>query len=112
MKHFYDLNHDPFISISSGHKDIEMRLYDEKRKLIHPGDIIVFEDNVEHNVIEVEVIALHVFPSFKELYEAFDKTRLGYEPNQEAHPDDMLKYYSRERMNKYQVVGIEIRLIK
>ena len=39
------LQNAPFQSIKSGAKDIEMRLYDEKRKLINIGDIITFVSN-------------------------------------------------------------------
>lgn len=42
MNHKMSLRNKPFNSIKSGTKTIELRLYDEKRKLISVGDIITF----------------------------------------------------------------------
>ena len=112
MEHFYNLNKEPFYFISHGLKDIEMRLYDEKRKLIKIGDIIYFENNETHEVIKTLVVRLHRFKTFKELYETFPKTRLGYFENEEASYHDMEKYYRPESIEKYGVIGIEIRLIE
>ena len=111
MEHFYNLNKEPFYFMSHGLKDIEMRLFDGKRKLINIGDIIYFENNETHEVIKTVVIGLHRFPSFKELYETFPKTRLGYFENEEASYHDMNRYYTEERIKECGVIGIEIKLI-
>lgn len=42
MNHKMSLRNKPFNNIKSGTKTIELRLYDEKRKLISVGDIITF----------------------------------------------------------------------
>ena len=42
MKHCMRLNPDPFRAIKSGQKIYELRLFDEKRRLIAPGDVIEF----------------------------------------------------------------------
>ena len=52
------------------------------------------------------------YPCFKRLYELFDKTLLGYLPNEDAHYLDMGAYYKDEDIKKYGVVGIEIEVIK
>ena len=41
MKHYINLNPEPFEMIRSGKKTIELRLNDEKRKTISVGDTIV-----------------------------------------------------------------------
>lgn len=110
MKHEMRLNNEPFNSIKSGTKTIEMRLYDEKRRLIKIGDIIEFTNRVTEEKICVDVVKLHIFNNFNELYKYFDKVLLGYNKNEEANPNDMIKYYSKEEQKEYGVVGIEIKL--
>ena len=110
MKHEMKLHNNPFNSIKSGTKTIEMRLYDEKRRLIKIGDIIEFTNRSTEEKISVEVIRLHIFNNFSELYKHFDKVLLGYNKNEEANPNDMIKYYSKEEQEKYGAVGIEIKL--
>ncbi len=105
------LKNDPFKAIKSGTKKIELRLNDEKRKLIKEHDIIEFENRITSEKIEVEVIKLHHFDSFFELYKHFDKISIGYKADEIANPEDMDKYYSKEEQAKYGVVGIEIKLI-
>ena len=95
MKHEMKLNNNPFNSIKSGYKTIEMRLYDEKRRLINDGYIIEFTNRETNEKIGVSVIKLHLFNNFKELYKQFDKISLGYKDNDIANPNDMNKYYSK-----------------
>ena len=111
MKHEMKLHDQPFNSIKNGTKTIEMRLYDKKRRLIKIGDIIEFANRYTEEKICVEVIKLHIFNNFEELYKKFDKVLLGYKENEEASPNDMNIYYSKEEQEKYGVVGIEIKLI-
>lgn len=54
---------------------------------------------------------MHRYDSFQELYKHFDKVSLGYKDNEEANYKDMEGYYSKEKQDKYGVVGIEIMLI-
>lgn len=42
MTHKMRLNASPFYKIKNGEKTIELRLYDEKRRLMSEGDIIEF----------------------------------------------------------------------
>ena len=112
MNHELRLNNEPFQSIKSGTKTIELRLYDEKRKLIKVGDTITFfnrANNLESLI--VKVVNLHKFKNFSELYKTLDKTKLGYKQNEKALPSDMEQYYSKEEQSKFGVVGIEIEKI-
>ena len=118
----------PFRAVASGKKTIEMRLFDEKRQAVRVGDYIRFtleagteavraesvraENGAAEEVI-VEVVALHVHPHFEALYAALipalGKTALGYGEDESADPADMLAYYSPSLIERYGVVGIEIK---
>lgn len=102
----------PFEAIKSGRKDIEMRLYDEKRKQIKKEDLIEFTNLETGEKILCKVTDLHIFSSLKQLYAHFDKKRLGYHENETAKPSDMEKYYPKSEQAQFGVIGIEIKLIK
>ena len=106
-----NLEHRYFVSIKEGQKDIEMRLYNEKRRQISIHDHILFSDNSTKETLEVEVIGIHVYKDFFELYKHFEKTRLGYYEDEEPNPKDMNVFYKEKDINKYGVVGFEIRLL-
>ncbi len=113
MTHYMKLNSQPYALIENREKTIELRLYDEKRKRIKIGDHIVFSNAREpQNQIEVEVINLYIFKDFPELYKKLPLEKCGYSVDglKTASSDDMLKYYSVEKQDKYGVVGIEVKL--
>ena len=111
MKHYMNLWDDSFESIKNNTKTIEMRLNDEKRSLINIGDIIEFTNTKTKEVLVIEVVNLYKYNSFKELYEKHNKISIGYKEDEEANPHDMLVYYPIDKINKYGVLGIEIRVI-
>lgn len=111
MTHFMKLKNEPFMSIKNGLKTIEMRLFDEKRKQIKVGDTIEFTNIVSLEKLKVKVIALHKFKNFEELYSHFSKTQLGYKQTEIASPNDMNQYYTNDDIEKYGVLGIEIKTI-
>ena len=108
MKHNMNLNNRPFKSIKEGTKTIELRLNDEKRSLLKVGDEIEFTNRDTNEKLSVDIINLHKYPSFEELYKHFDKVEMGYNKDDIAEPKDMEAYYSKEEQNKYGVLGIEI----
>lgn len=110
MKHNMKLNPDPFEMIKSGEKTIELRLYDEKRRLLKVGDEIIFTNNVTSEEMSVNVTGLHIFNSFDELYCALPLIKCGYTDKdiESASAADMESYYTKEEQMKYGVVGIEI----
>lgn len=112
MEHMMRLHKEPFELIKSGSKTIELRLNDEKRQLINVGDEITFENRSNGEKIQTEVIELHKYLSFEELYKNFDKVSMGYKEDEEADPKDMEQYYSSEEQSRYGVVGIELKLRK
>ena len=111
MIHHMNLNPEPFEMINTGIKTIELRLNDEKRQKIKVGDKIEFTNNQNSDrKLTVNVIALHNFNSFEELYENLPLLKCGYTEKDisTAKPEDMELYYSIEKQSEYGVLGIEI----
>lgn len=109
MTHFMKLNKEPFTAIETGEKTIELRLYDEKRKKLKEGDEIVFSCRDENRQLSAIVLRLHVFDDFKDLYAALPLDKCGYKGREgSADYRDMYAYYSKEEIEKYGVVGIEL----
>lgn len=111
MLHKMKLKAEPFYKIKNSSKTIELRLNDEKRQLVKIGDFIEFTliDDPSQK-LTARVIALHHFDSFRELYAALPKEKMGYTENETPNPDHMDEYYPREKQKQYGVLGIELRL--
>ena len=106
------LNDEYFALVKSGHKSIEMRLLDEKRRAYKVGDDLIFTHAEHENLkLKVKIKALHKFKNFSELYKNLDNAKLGYLPNQKADPHDMENFYPLSEQNKFGVVGIEFELV-
>ena len=108
MTYEMKLREAPFLAIKEGRKDIELRLYDEKRKKLAVGDTVIFTCTESGERLYAAVKALHPFPDFSAIYAAFSKERFGYGENETADPCDMLAYYPEEEIRRYGVLGIEI----
>ena len=114
MTHQMKLHSAPFDMIERGIKTIELRLYDEKRRFIKVGDKIEFTCSKDPaRVLHCRIIALHIFPSFEELYTNLPLLKCGYTEDDidTAAPADMDLYYTKEQQAQNGVVGIEIELI-
>ena len=113
--HVMNLNSSPMKKIRSGIKTIELRLYDEKRKVVSVGDTITFinTENAD-DTLTVKGEGLFVFKSFDELYRKLPLLECGYTEENvgKASPSDMELYYSKEQQAQYGVVGIKIALQK
>ena len=115
MTHFLNLHPEPFSLIAEGTKTIELRLLDEKRKLICVGDTLIFRNTQDTaRTISCIVKKLHNFADFEELYHSLPLDKCGYLPHElaTASSKDMEAYYSIEKQKCYGVVGIEIELIQ
>lgn len=110
MMHKMKLYHDSFVKIKEQTKTIEMRLFDEKRSSISVGDTIIFSDTSNNEKIECLVTNIYRYPSFEDLYRQHDKVSIGYNKDEIANPKDMLAYYSKEMIEQYGVVAIEIQV--
>lgn len=115
MVHNMKLQPEPFEKIKNGYKTIELRLLDEKRQLVNVGDIVEFL-NLKNKTqkIRTEVIALHKFENFTQLYKSLPLEKCGYEKSEikNADPKDMELFYSSEEQKRYGVVGIELKLLQ
>lgn len=112
MKFEMKLQNEPFEKIKNGTKIYELRLKDEKRSKIKKDDFIEFTNILTNEKLLVKVIDIFSFNNFKDLYEVYDKTLLGYEQNEKADYKDMEEYYSKEEQEKYGVVAIEIKKLE
>ena len=115
MTHYLNLRPRPFSMIADGAKTIELRLLDEKRKLICVGDTLIFTNTADSScTIQCKVKALHCFANFAELYHNLPLDKCGYQPHElaTAAPEDMQVYYSPEKQKLYGVIGIELELTK
>ena len=110
MHHEMSLRPGPFAKIADGSKRYELRLHDEKRRLIAVGDTITFTCTADERTVAVKVASLHPFASFEALYAALPLTECGYtsENAASASPTDMEQYYSPEKQAQYGVLAIEV----
>ena len=113
MTHEMKLQDEPFSMIKSGHKTIELRLNDEKRRAVSVGDEILFTSAATGETLRCAVTALYPFPSFSALYASLPLLACGYteENVAAASPEDMARYYPREEEARYGVLGIGIKLV-
>jgi len=111
MIHTLRLDNKYFNLIKKGTKTIEMRLYDEKRRLINKNDKIEFINRETGEKLITQVVNLHIYNSFEKLYNKFDNISLGYYEYEIKNSKDMEKYYSKKEQDKYGVVGIELKLV-
>ena len=58
--HNMKLHHAPFDMIRRGEKTIELRLYDEKRRLIEVGDRIVFTDTSTGETLRAALVGVRI----------------------------------------------------
>ena len=113
MTHKMNLNPEPFEMIRTGQKTIELRLNDEKRQKIKVGDMIEFTQTETGQKLITEVITLHRFDTFTELYQELPLLKCGYTEADiaTAKPEDMDLYYTPEKQKKYGVLGIELKAL-
>jgi len=109
MEHKMKLVDFAFNKIKSGEKNIEIRLNDEKRKLINIGDIIEFTNIDTREIIKVKVVNLYKYKSFKDLFDNYDNKSLGLSKLDTY--EIMNNFYSIEDQEKYGALAIEIKLI-
>ncbi len=108
MIHEMRLNNEPFNKIKEGTKTVELRLLDEKRKTLRVGDKIISTNRANNEKIDVLVTNLFKADSFEPIYEKYSKVVMGYNEEDDAKPEDMEEYYSKEEIKKYGCIAIEI----
>ena len=100
--------------ILNGSKRIEIRLNDEKRRLINKGDIIHFFKEPElKESFDAKVIDLIYFENFTQMFDAFPIDILADKSvSKENLLNDLEKFYTPEKQEKYGVCCIKIELLK
>ena len=90
MQHIMRLNPSPFAMIENREKTIELRLNDEKRRLINVGDEITFintEDN--RKTLKAEIVNIYKFKSFEECITSAKELKTEIEA---SIPEDLLGF--------------------
>jgi ASC-1-like (ASCH) protein len=113
MKHDMKLQSIYFDKIKKGQKIYEIRLNDEKRRIIDVGDVIIFKREPElKESIETIVEDLIYFDSFKEMIDTLPLFKVGFENVSKKEVEDIYhSFYSVENESKYGVVAIKVKLI-
>jgi len=112
--HAMKLEYRWFNHIASGRKNIEGRLYDEKRRKVKIGDCILFRstnDKVDR-LLHTIVIGLRRYNSFREMLinEGIERVLPGVHSIDEG-TNIYYKYYSPLEEQKYGVLAIEVDLL-
>lgn len=102
-----------FNFILNGTKRIEIRLNDEKRQNIKLGDKIKFLKEPDLNEsFEAQVIGLLRYNSFEEMFKDYDISILSDKSMTKEELISVLEqFYTKEKQEKYGVLGIRIDLI-
>ena len=113
MKHEMKLQPEYYNFILNGTKRIEIRLYDEKRQQIKIGDAIKFlkEPDLTES-FDVKVTGLLRYSSFEDMFKDFDISVLSYKSMKKEELITVLEqFYTKEKQEKYVVLGIRFELI-
>ena len=113
MKHEMKLKEVYFEKIKKGEKIYEIRLNDEKRRMIDVGDILVFRKEPElTEELVTEVKDLIYFDSFEDMVNTLPMAKIGFgNMDKQAVRDVYYQFYSVEDEKHYGVVAIKIQVI-
>lgn len=114
MEHELKLQPRYYEYILNGSKDIEIRLYDEKRQKINIGDIIIFKKEPELNEsFKVKVVGLLRYENFDSLFNDFTIDRLADKSMKKSELlEELEKFYTKEKQKEYGVLGIRIEKVR
>ena len=101
-----------FNQIKSGEKIYEIRLNDEKRKLITIGDTIVFrKEPVLTDTVLVKVVDLLYFKSFKQMVNILPLNKVGFSSESKQEVIDIYhKFYCKADEEKFGVLAIKVEI--
>lgn len=101
-----------FEKMADGTKTIEVRLYDDKRRLIRLGDFIEFSQvDQENQKVKTEVVGLLRYKTFKGLVDDFPPETFGA-TDRMAFLATLASFYSSDDEANYGVLGICIARIR
>ena len=103
------LHSNPFKKMKAGQKNIEVRLYDKKRKKISLGDTITFilEPELKEK-IKTKVIGLLNYPTFTDLVNDFPAKNFGHSTKKDLL-NTIFTFYTKKQERENTVLGIKIK---
>lgn len=106
--HEMKLLREPYGEIKAGRKNVEMRLYDEKRRRISAGDTLVFTcPLIPGENITAKVQGVYIYEDFLSLAKSYEPRALGFDgAAAEYIAEFMLNIYGREAVKKHGVCAI------
>lgn len=111
MIHNMRLKQPYFDMICSGEKIFELRLYDEKRAKIQPGDRIIFSHTDKNGItteFSTEVLGLVRARNFDDLFAIISFVKCGFNSVGEA-VTTMEQFYPKDTQRDFGVVAIAIK---
>lgn len=114
MEYKMGLQQKYFYNMKQGSKRIELRINDDKRKLLKVGDIIYFLLEPDRkNSLKAKIVSLSKYKNFNE---AVDNIPIEYlsssTDTKEEYLNDLNKYYSQQEQDEYGVLAIEIQVLE
>lgn len=107
------LNEEPFYSMKSGRKTVEVRLNDEKRRKLRIGDRITFTIlPYKNKTLCVEIIELRRYRTFEEMYK--DIPYSCFDTKNESIDlmiEQTYRIYSQEQEKEWGTLAITIKLL-
>lgn len=97
--------------VVSGEKDIELRLYDDKRRQMRNNDIIlIYNAQNRDKYIRAKIIRLHIAKSFADLSTKISMPRTGFN-SLNSLMSAISQFYDAGTESKYGIVGIELGIL-
>lgn len=111
MLHEMKLKEIYFNMIKSGEKIYEIRLNDEKRRMIGVGDVIVFKKEPDlTESLQTIVEDLIYFDTFSEMINTLPLDKIGFAGDSKQNVEDVYhSFYSELEELKYGVVAIKVK---
>ena len=100
------LHPEPFNKIKNRIKNIELRLYDEKRQLLKVGQDIIFTNRESGEKMTCKITGLYWFEDFGALVENLGWKKCGWTESPKDPDADMANYYPKEDIKNYGALGI------
>lgn len=108
MEMKFHLHSDVFDIVKDGKKDIEVRINDEKRRMLKIGDTLIFLRRPnDDEMIRAKVVGLDYYDYFSRLVDNYDMERIylkGY--TKDEYLNEMKRFYTLEEQEKNGVVAI------
>ena len=103
-----------FEEMKEGRKRVEMRLFDEKRRALLVGDVILFEhDQDPKRGLAVRVTALCRYACFEDLISSFSPDVLGFPHASRAQIKALMdEIYPLEEQRRWGVLAIGVEVIE